>query len=98
MGLEMSTEPTPMSRPLPCATKLATSSFEIITLRGATQAVIRLLSTFAASIAKRVASTGISVVGVGILVQRRSVSKMGSCSCRTVGCCAQASGPPLARA
>jgi hypothetical protein len=40
MGLPMSTEPTPMSRSGACATNPATSSFEIMTLRGAYQAEI----------------------------------------------------------
>jgi len=67
-----------MSRPGACATKPATSSFEIMTFRGATHAQIRLLSIPAWSIAATVASTGSSAVGVGIRVHRRSDSKTGS--------------------
>jgi hypothetical protein len=41
--LEISTEPTLTSRSGACATKPATSSLEIITLRGAYQAEIKLM-------------------------------------------------------
>src|SRR5208282_2761237 len=75
-----------------CATKPATSSLEIITLRGAYQAEIKLLPMPALSMAATVAESGSSVCGASApLVHRRSESKIGSCKCRAVGCWAQAS-------
>ena len=91
IGLLMSTEPTPMSRSGASATKPATSSFEIITLRGAYHALIRALATWPASIAATVAFTGIGSVGAWRRVQRSSEANMSSCRWRSVGCWAQAS-------
>ena len=91
MGLEMSTEPTPTRRSGACATKPATSSLEIITLRGPIQAQIRLRATSAWSIAAMVLDTGNSCVGAWALPQRRKDSNIGSCMWRRVGCWAQAS-------
>ncbi len=91
IGFERSTEPTPTSRPPDSATKRATSSFEIMTLRGATQALIRLRETPPCSIAASVAATGTSPSGIAPFVQRRSDSKIGSPRWRAVGCWAQAS-------
>jgi len=65
---------------------------EIITLRGAYQAEIKLLPMPALSMAATVAESGSSVCGASApLVHRRSESKIGSCKCRAVGCWAQAS-------
>jgi hypothetical protein len=85
MGMAMSTDPTPMSRPRASATKHATSSFEMIAPRGAIRALARALSTPAWSMAATVVETGGCCVGTGIFIQRRNDSNIVSDALRRVG-------------
>ena len=89
-GREMSTDPTPTSRPGAWATNPATSSLEIRAPLGPTQALIRLIVTPAASIAPSVAVTGHSCAESAAAdsdrVHLRSDSNMGCAMWRAVGC------------
>ena len=86
----MAAEPTPTRRPPDSATKLATSSLEIMTLLGPYQADVSAVEIPAASRAATVSAT-VGTASRSDFVQRRNESNIGSPECLAVGCCIQAS-------